>query len=184
MQFIIERIFGYMRLWISLSRKIDSLNNGIGVVCSYLIIPLTLLVVYEVITRSFRHPTIWTFEMSNFIFGAHFMLVAAYGLLHESHVSIDLLSGRFSKRTQAVFSLICYLVVYFPFIAVFLYFGVFHALNSWQMLEKSWSIWGPPIYPIKTVIPLTAGLLLLQGFSEVIKAVDTIVQGEEVKNES
>ena len=167
-----------MRLLMGLSKKIDTLNNGIGTICSYLIVPLTLFVVYEVFTRAFKHPTIWTFEMSNFIFGAYFMLAAAYGLLHKSHVSIDLFSGRLSKRTQAICSLIGYLFMYFPFLAVLLIFGTSYANTSWQMLEKSWSIWGPPIYPVKTIIPVTAVLLFLQGGSEVIKDINTIIQNE------
>ena len=164
-----------MKTWLGFSKKIDTFSHWTGIVCSYLMIPLTLLVVYEVVTRSFQHPTVWTFEMSNFFYGAHFMLVAAYGLLYKSHVTVDLLSGRFSKKTQAILSLICYLFMYFPFIAVWIYFGVSYAVNSWQMWEKSWSIWGPPLYPIKTIIPIAAVMLLLQGISEVIKTVNVLV---------
>ena len=164
-----------MNFLLRLSSLIDTVSRMVGIVCSYLILPLTLLVVYEVLSRFFNHPTIWSFELSNFFYGAYFMLVAAYGLLHKSHVAIDLVSGRFSKKTQAALSLICYLFMYLPFIAVFLYFGVLYALNSWQMMEKSWSIWGPPIYPIKTVIPITAVLLLLQGISEIIKTLAVII---------
>ncbi|KJS28706.1 MAG: hypothetical protein VR64_22970 [Desulfatitalea sp. BRH_c12] len=165
-----------MNMWLGLSRRIDAFSRWTGIVFSYLMIPLTLFIVYEVFTRSFQRPTIWTFEMSNFFYGAHFMLVAAYGLLCKSHVAIDLVSGRFSKKTQAILSLICYFLMYFPFIIVFIYFGFSYSVNSWQMLEKSWSIWGPPLYPIKTVIPITAVMLFLQGVSEVIKAVNVIVQ--------
>lgn len=169
-----------MKTWLVLSQKIDAFSRWTGIVCSYLMIPLTLLVVYEVATRSFDRPTVWTFEMSNFFYGAHFMLVAAYGLLYKSHVTVDLLSSRFTKKTQAILSLICYLFMYFPFIAVWLYFGVSYAVNSWQMWEKSWSIWGPPLYPIKTVIPIAAAMLLLQGVSEVIKTIDVLVREKGV----
>jgi len=169
-----------MKTWLVLSQKIDAFSRWTGIVCSYLMIPLTLLVVYEVVTRLFDRPTVWTFEMSNFFYGAHFMLVAAYGLLYKSHVTVDLFSGRLSKKTQAVLSLICYLLMYFPFIAVWLYFGVSYAVNSWQMWEKSWSIWGPPLYPIKTVIPIAAAMLLLQGISEVIKTIDVLVREKGV----
>lgn len=168
-----------MKTWLGFSKKIDTFSRWTGIVCSYLMIPLTLLVVYEVVTRLFDRPTVWTFEMSNFFYGAHFMLVAAYGLLYKSHVTVDLFSGRLSKKTQAILSLICYLFMYFPFIAVWIYFGVSYAANSWQMWEKSWSIWGPPLYPIKTVIPIAAVMLLLQGISEVIKTVNVLVEGRE-----
>ena len=169
-----------MKTWLGFSKKIDAFSRWTGIVCSYLMIPLTLLVVYEVVTRLFARPTVWTFEMSNFFYGAHFMLVAAYGLLYKSHVTVDLFSGRLSKKTQAILSLICYLFMYFPFIAVWIYFGVSYSANSWQMWEKSWSIWGPPLYPIKTVIPIAAVMLLLQGISEVIKTVNVLVEEKGV----
>ena len=163
-----------MNMWMGLSRKIDAFSRRVGIIFSYLMIPLVILIVYEVVTRSFRRPTVWSFEMSNFLYGAHFMLVAAYGLLTKSHVAIDIVSGRLSKKAQAVLSLICYFCMYFPFIIVFLYYGWSYAANSWQMLEKSWSIWGPPLYPFKTVLPVTAAMLLLQGISEVIKDIDVL----------
>jgi len=169
-----------MNTLLGLSKKIDAVSEWTGKVFSYLLIPLTLCVVFEVVTRYLDHPTIWTFETSNFFFGAHFMLVAAYGLLMKSHVSIDLVSAKFSGKTQAIVSLICYATMYLPFIAVFTYYGFQYSYNSWGMLENSWSSWGPPVYPIKTVIPVTAVLLFLQGISEVIKTVDILVQAKEV----
>jgi TRAP-type mannitol/chloroaromatic compound transport system permease small subunit len=170
-----------MNTLLGLSKKIDALSEWTGKVFSYLLIPLTLCVVFEVVTRYFDRPTIWTFEMSNFLFGAHFMLVAAYGLLMKSHVSIDLVSSKYSKKTQDIVSLFCYATMYLPFVAVFAYYGFAYSYNSWGMMENSWSAWGPPLYPIKTVIPVTAVLLLLQGFSEVIKTVDSLMQAKEVR---
>jgi TRAP-type mannitol/chloroaromatic compound transport system permease small subunit len=46
------------------------------------------------------------------------------------------------------------------------------------MKETSWSVWGPPLYPIKTVIPVTAALLLLQGISDVTKRIIFLKTGE------
>jgi len=169
-----------MKALLAISRWIDRFSKWTGIIFSYLLIPLTLLVIYEVITRSLDRPTIWTFEMSSFLYGAHFMLVAAYGLLMRSHVSIDLVSGRFSQKTNAVLALFCYVTMFFPFIAVFTYFGIEFAYYSWSYLEKSWSVWGPPLYPIKTVIPVTAIMLLLQGISEVIKNIAILVEAKGV----
>jgi TRAP-type mannitol/chloroaromatic compound transport system permease small subunit len=149
-----------MNTLLGLSKKIDALSTWTGKIFSYLLIPLTLCVVFEVVTRYLDSPTIWTFETSNFFYGAHFMLVAAYGLLMKSHVSIDLISTQFSAKTQAIVSLFCYATMYLPFIAIFTYYGF--------------------AYSYKTVIPVTAVLLLLQGFSEVIKTIDSLVQAKEV----
>ncbi|MGB9699668.1 MAG: TRAP transporter small permease subunit [Thermodesulfobacteriota bacterium] len=167
--------------WISFAQKIDRLNDFCGKFFSWIIVPLTVLIVFEVITRRvFSAPTIWTFEMSNFLFGGHFMLVAAYGLLYKAHVRIDLFVMRGSKRTQEILDLICYFSLFFPFIIVILYHGLVYAIESWSTWETSWSTWGPPLYPSKTIIPITAFLLLIQGISEVIKKIVFLKTGEEI----
>jgi len=161
--------------WLAFAKKFDMISDWSGKVFSFLVIPLTALIVFEVITRRiFNAPTIWTFELSNFLFGAHFMLVAAYGLLHKSHVSIDLITARFSPKVQEIIHLVCYFTLFFPFLIVILIYGIEVAVRSWAMWEESWSVWHPPLYPIKTVIPLTAVLLLIQGVSEVIKKIIVI----------
>jgi len=165
--------------WIVLAKKIDAISNWFGKIFSYFVLPLTALIVFEVITRRFFNaPTIWTFELSNFLFGSHFMLVAAYGLLYKSHVSIDLIAMRLSKPAQEKLQLFCYFTMYFPFVLTILYHGIIFAVDAWAMRETSWSVWGPPLYPIKTVIPVTAFLLLLQGVAEVIKKILFLKTGE------
>jgi TRAP-type mannitol/chloroaromatic compound transport system permease small subunit len=167
--------------WLALAKKIDGISDWTGRLFAWLVIPLTVLIVYEVFTRRvLGAPTIWTFELSNFLYGAHFMLVAGYGLLHKSHVCIDLFVMRGSKRTAQILDLICYFVLFFPFIIMILYHGIDFAKDSWATLETSWSTWAPPLSPIKTVIPVTAFLLLIQGISEVIKKVIFLKTGEEI----
>jgi len=167
--------------WIALAKKIDRVSEWSGLIFSWLVIPLTILICYEVFTRKvIGSPTIWTFELSNFLYGGHFMLVAAYGLLHGAHVRIDLFVMRGSKKTQEILDIICYFVLFFPFIVMILYHGFEYAVDSWATWETSWSVWGPPLYPSKTVIPITAFLLLIQGISDVIKKIIFLKTGETV----
>jgi TRAP-type mannitol/chloroaromatic compound transport system permease small subunit len=60
---------------------------------------------------------------------------------------------------------ISYSIFFFPFTIVVFIEGYKFAAESWAAREASWSVWGPPMYPYKTVIPVTAFLLILQGFS-------------------
>jgi TRAP-type mannitol/chloroaromatic compound transport system permease small subunit len=161
--------------FVSLSNFFDNINEWSGRIFCWLVVPLTLIVIIEFITRTLNAPTSWTDESSRFIFGAHFMLVAGYGLLYGSHVRIDFFTSRLSQKTQAVLSIICYLILFFPFMLVWLYYGWGYFYTSWSTLEKSVvSVWGPSLYPIKFVIPLAAIFLILQGLSEVIKSIVTI----------
>lgn len=167
--------------WIAFAKRVDGISDWTGSLFAWLVIPLTALICYEVFTRYvIGRPTIWTFELSNFLYGAHFMLVAAYGLLHKAHVCIDLFVIRASKRTQVILDLISYFLLFFPFVIVILYHGFVFAKDSWAVWETSWSTWAPALYPIKTVIPVTAFLLLMQGISEVIKKVVFLKTGEEL----
>ena len=167
--------------WIAFAKKIDGISDWTGRLFAWLVIPLTILICYEVFTRYvLGSPTIWTFELTNFLYGAHFMLVSAYGLLHKSHVCIDLFVMKGSKRTAVILDLVSYFLLFFPFIIVILYHGIDFAKDSWATLETSWSTWAPPLFPIKTVIPVTALLLLFQGISEVIKKIIFLKTGEEI----
>lgn len=158
----------------TLLAKIDLLTEWSGKIFSWFVVPLTCLIVFEVISRAMNVPTTWSFELSIFLFGAHFMLVAAYGLKHSSHVSIDLIVKGFSPRTRAIIAIFNYVVLFFPFMFVIFGYGVVYAIESWSMWERSWSTWSPPLYPIKTVIPLTALMLIIQGFAEFIKIISSL----------
>jgi TRAP-type mannitol/chloroaromatic compound transport system permease small subunit len=160
---------------------IDKINEVIGKVIAWLVVPLTLIIVFEVIKRRlFNAPSIWSFELSSFLFGAHFMLAVAYGLLHKAHVSVALVRDRFlSLKAAAVTDLVVYFLLFIPFSLVILIYGTKFAVVSWTQLETSWSVWHPPVYPIKTVIPITAGLFLLQGLSEILKKISFITSGGE-----
>ena len=108
------------------------------------------------------------------------MIVAGYTLLHKAHVSIDIVYEKFSQRTKAILDVITYSVFFFPFLLVVLYEGIKYAANSWKIAETSWSAFAPPLYPIKTVIPITAALLLIQGASIFIRRIHMVIKGKEL----
>lgn len=161
-------------IWITTSNFLDNINEWAGKIFSWLVVLLTVAMIIEVVMRNIGIPTTWGFETIKFLFGAHFMLVAGYGLLYGSHVRVDLITGRMSKMTESFISLFCYLCLFFPFLIVWFYYGWSYFYTSWSIGEKSWSAWGPILYPIKFVIPVTALLLMIQGLSELIKIIVTI----------
>ena len=139
---------------------------------AWLILPLTAALVYEVVSRYiFNAPTIWAYDVTYMLAGTLFMLGSAYALRNGSHVRADFLLSALRPRWQALVDLVLYLVVYFPAIALFFMSSLGFATQSWQQLETyPQSPWVPIIYPLKTVIPVTCALLLLQGVAEVLKA--------------
>jgi TRAP-type mannitol/chloroaromatic compound transport system permease small subunit len=156
----------------AISRGIDALNDRIGRICSYSAFLLILIVLFEVISRRiFNRPTIWTFEVICWFYGFHFMMTLPYVLLHNAHVNMDLVVNRFNKYQQAIISIIAYCIFFFPFVGGLTIYSLDFAVESWAEAELSWSPWSPPLYYIKTVMPVSFFLLLLQGVSEVIKKI-------------
>ena len=160
---------------------IDSINNWAGRIFGWTIVIISLLVVTEVIMRRFlNHPTIWNFEVVKQLYGFYFLMVAGYTLLHHGHVAIDLIHERLKPRHQALLDVISYIIFFFPFCLIMIWEGVSFARTSWQMTETSWSVFAPPLYPIKTVIPVAALLLLIQGFSIFVRRVHILFKGEQL----
>ncbi len=160
-------------------RFLDTVSEWTGRIFSWVIVPITLLVVLEVVLRRFLHrPTIWNFEVTKQLYGFYFMIVAAYTLQHGGHVAVDILAKRLGKRGEAILDILGYLLFFFPFCIIIVWQGFLFAKASWIIKERSWSVFAPPLYPIKTVVPVTGGLLLLQGFSEFLKRI-LILKGHD-----
>jgi len=160
---------------------LDQISEWSGRIFVWLIIPLTLVVAYEVVSRRvFNAPHIWATEVTNFIYGPHFMLVAAYALLYKAHVSVDIISQTFPPRVRGVFDIITYLAFFFPFCIILLYQGTDYAYTSWMMRETSGSAALPCVPYVKTVIPVTFALLLIQGLANLIRSIYLTVKGNEI----
>jgi TRAP-type mannitol/chloroaromatic compound transport system permease small subunit len=155
---------------------IDSVSTATGWLAGWLIVPMTLAVTWEVIARyAFNAPTTWAYDTTYMLFSAQFMLAAAYTLLKGGHIRTDVFYERWTPRTRATIDAVSYVFFFFPGMAFVLYAGGVEAWHSWQIGERSdWSAWRPIIYPLKAVIPVTAALLLLQGFSELVKCLRVI----------
>jgi TRAP-type mannitol/chloroaromatic compound transport system permease small subunit len=159
----------------------DQISEWTGKIFVWLAIPLTILVVYEVIARRFfGAPHIWATEVTDFIYGPHFMLVAAYTLLYKAHVRIDVIYERFSPRTRGILDIITYMVFFFPFCIIVFYQGIIFASTSWSIGETSESAALRILPLVKTVIPVSIGLLLIQGLATYIRAIMQAIKGEEI----
>jgi TRAP-type mannitol/chloroaromatic compound transport system permease small subunit len=155
-------------------RAIDAVSTAAGWFAGWLIVPLTLGVAYEVVARyGFNAPTRWASTATYMLYGAQFMLAAAYTLLKDGHIRTDVFYGRWAPRTRARIDAVSYVLFFFPGMLLILYAGAVEARHAWEIGER---LGGWPAYPFKGVIPLTALLLLLQGLSQLTKCV-RVLQG-------
>lgn len=164
-----------MQALLRVSKIIDTITQGVGVV-AYWLVPLMVLVgVYNVFGR-FVGQYIGTNLTTNaliegqwYLFSLIFWLGAPYALLHNEHVRVDVLYARMSDRYKAIVNLLGTLLILIPFCSLLIYFSWNFIAVSWDIMEGSPDPSGLPRYPIKTLIAVGAALLILQGISEVIK---------------
>jgi len=149
---------------------VDAVNQFVGRFTSYLLIPLVFVVCYEVFMRKlFRSPTVWAFEMTIYIYGFHYMMAMGVTMLYDKHIRIDIITLQMPQKIQLILRLVTFWLVFVPFIGAMLWAGMEYAATSWGQLEHSWSAWKPPLYPFKTVIPVSLALLFIQGFANFVR---------------
>ncbi|NUH63958.1 TRAP transporter small permease subunit [Sulfitobacter sp. S0837] len=153
----------------------DGLSDFVGRAISWLSLALIGVLMLEIVARYFLNaPTIWAHEASTMIYGAFCLLAGAYTLRYRGHVRSEVLYGIMGPRGNAFCDTVVFsigLVV----LLVFLKLSIEFAADSWAVREYSnKSIWQPPLYPIKTVIPIAVGLVILQNIAELLRAVLTL----------
>ena len=158
---------------------IDSLSTWVGKAFAWLILVLTLGVSYEVFVRYvLSAPTTWAFDFSYITYGALFLMAGAYTLSRGGHVRADVVYRLWKPSTQAKVDLILYILFFLPAVAAFIYSGWNYASMSIRFREVSiFSPAGIPVFPLKTLVPVTGVLLLLQGIAEIIRCVLCIQLG-------
>jgi len=113
----------------------------------------------------FNSPTIWAFEVSNFLFGGIIILGGGYLLLHKGHVSVDIIYNRLSVRGKAILDL-CTAPLFFLFVGVLMWQGIDMFWTSLSRWEHSPS---PALWPVKLLIPVGCGLMLIQLLVNFVK---------------
>ena len=169
---------------IRIVRVIDRFTDTTGSWIAWLSVPLVLAVSYEVISRYFFNaPTLWAFDVTYMLYGALFMLGAAYALHKGAHIRTDFLWEKWSVRTRGLIDAIAYVVFFFPSLTVLFFVSSHEAYYAWQIMETSEQTpWRPMLWPFKAVVPLACMLLLIQGVSETIKSLYAARTGIELEH--
>ena len=163
-------------------RAIGKVNEVVGLWVSFGIPLMGFLLLYEVIMRyGFNRPTIWVHEISQFIFGACYMLGAGFTLLRRAHVNMDMLYTRFSLRGKALADTISGLL-FLLFLGVMVWHSGYMAYESILFNEHLiQSVFEPPLYPIKIIFFLGCLLFLLQGLGHLVQDLTILITGHEVE---
>ena len=159
---------------------IDQLSKTIGHAFAWCIIIVMFGTCYEVFVRYvLDDPTSWAFDMSYLMYGAIFYMAGAYTLSRGGHVRADIVYRRWPERTQAGVELVLYVLFFFPGILALVIAGSGYGFESLRLREVSVnSPAGVPIWPLKMMICVGAGLMALQGLAEVLRCVLCLREGQ------
>jgi len=161
-----------MQALLSFSRGIDWLNERVGRAVIWLILASTVISgLNAVVRKAFNYSSNGFLEVQWYLFAAAFLLAAGYTLLHREHVRVDVVSSRFSKRTQIWLDVIGFAFFLTPVCLTVLWFAFPFFLQGYKSGEMSSNAGGLIRWPVYLMMPLGFGLLLLQGWSELIKRI-------------
>jgi len=157
-------------------KKIDNLVEFFGKVSSYLVLVLSLLVVYDALSRYLFHEgSVALQELEWHIFDVVFLLGLSFALKSDEHVRVDIFYSQFSPKTKAVVNLISMLFLVIPFSLMVIYTSSNFVYLSFLQDEISSDPGGLKYrYIIKGFIAFGFILLCLQAVSEVVKNIKVL----------
>ncbi len=161
-----------MQALLKFSKAVDWLNMQVGKYVIWLILASTVIsAVNASVRKAFNMSSNAYLEVQWYLFAASFMLAAGYTLLNGEHVKIDVLYHRLSKRGQTWIDVFGFLFFLTPVCLTILYFGIPFFLQGYRSGEMSSNAGGLIRWPVYLMMPLGFCLLLLQGWSELIKRI-------------
>ena len=161
-----------MATLLQLSRLIDRMSELIGKSVAWLVLAAVLIsALNAAVRKAFNTSSNAYLEIQWYLFAAVFLLAAGYTMLRQGHVKIDVISGRFSKRTQIWIDIIGLAFFVLPLVFTVIQLSWPLVVRSYVMNEYSSNAGGLIRWPVFALLPLGFVLLGFQAISELIKRV-------------
>ena len=162
---------------IRVAAVIDRVNTAVGRAASWCALAIVLIGFAVVLLRYVLGlGSIWLQESILYAHAALFLLAAAWTLKEGGHVRVDVFYANASPRVKAWVDLLGALLLLLPFCIAIVWFSWPYVARSWAILERSRETSGLPlVFALKTLIPLFAAMLALQGLSQAIKSIAMLI---------
>lgn len=155
---------------LQLSGLIDRFSGFVGRWVSWLVLFAVLISAANAVSRkAFSVSSNAFLEVQWYLFAGVFLLAAGYTMLRQEHVKIDVLSGRFSKRTQIWIDIVGLACFVLPFVVFVIMLAMPLVINAYVTNEMSSQAGGLIRWPVFALLPLGLALLGIQAISELIK---------------
>lgn len=159
-----------MQAILSLSKRIDKINEVVFEVSKWFVFVMVLLSAGNATTRKFLNlASNASLEGQWYLFSAVFLLSGAYVLRQNEHIRVDVLFSHYSPRTRAIVDCLGVLVFLAPLCYLMVVLGWDFLKMAWVTQEDSNNVGGLIRWPVKSLIFIGFILLSLQALSEFIK---------------
>lgn len=159
-----------MQALLRISNAIDALNRLVGRYVIWFILAATVISGINAVVRKVFHFSSNAFlEVQWYLFAAAFLLSAGYALLEKEHVKVDVINAKLSLRTRVWIDIFGFIFFLTPICIIILKYGIPFFVQAYVSGEVSSNAGGLIRWPVYLMMPLGFGLLMLQGFSELIK---------------
>lgn len=159
------------KIFLNISKIIDSITKFFCYFCVVMLCILTLIVFFKAVLLQFGIASAIFDDLSMYFFSAFFLPAIAYALLLDKHVRLDILYVKYSKKQKLYSWIFINLFFIIPFSIVIFYFGFSFALQSFNISESSPNGRIPHYFIFKSLISFGFLLLILQSISEIIKSI-------------
>lgn len=148
---------------------IGKINLFLGKVLQWTILPISAIVMFEVIARYvFNRPTIWAWDVNVQLQAFMATLGGGYVLLNDDHVRVDILVAKFSMRKRAILESFTGLLTILA-LGILTWHLIDVAVTSVKYLEVDWSYFAPPVYPLRCLMAFGSLMLFLQAIAIFLK---------------
>jgi TRAP-type mannitol/chloroaromatic compound transport system permease small subunit len=157
---------------LSLSRLIDRFTSWVGRWVAWLVLAAVLIsAINAAVRKLFNTSSNAYLEIQWYLFAAVFLLAAGYTLMRQEHVKIDVISSRFSKRTQIWIDIVGLTLFVLPLVVTVIRLSLPLVIRAYTMNEYSQNAGGLIRWPVFAILPLGFLLLGIQAVSELIKRI-------------
>ena len=157
---------------LSLSRLIDRFTSWVGRWVAWLVLAAVLIsAINAAVRKLFNTSSNAYLEIQWYLFAAVFLLAAGYTLMRQEHVRIDVISSRFSKRTQIWIDIVGLTLFVLPLVVTVIRLSLPLVIRAYEMNEYSQNAGGLIRWPVFAILPLGFFLLGIQAVSELIKRI-------------
>jgi len=161
-----------MAALLQLSRLIDRISEFVGRWVAWLVLAAVLIsALNAAVRKAFNTSSNAYLEIQWYLFAAVFLLAAGYTMLRQEHVKIDVIAGRFSKRTQIWIDIIGLAAFVLPLVYTVVHLSLPLVIRAYVMNEYSSNAGGLIRWPVFALLPLGFLLLGIQAISELIKRI-------------